>query len=141
MSSVYPFMLRIPAFFRPPFAGSRTSFPEVQIPHPDKKTTLPESRVVFYLVGTRGLSATLLRNACSTGAHMLRIPAFFRPPFAGSRTSFQEVQIPHPDKKTTLLESKVVFYLVGTRGFEPPTSCTPCKRSTRLNYVPNVLLQ
>ena len=26
--------------------------------------------------------------------------------------------------------------LVGTRGFEPPTSCTPCKRSTRLNYVP-----
>lgn len=27
-------------------------------------------------------------------------------------------------------------YLVGTRGFEPPTSCTPCKRSTRLNYVP-----
>ena len=27
--------------------------------------------------------------------------------------------------------------MVGTRGFEPPTSCTPCKRSTRLNYVPN----
>ena len=31
---------------------------------------------------------------------------------------------------------QVFFYLVGTRGFEPPTSCTPCKRSTRLNYVP-----
>ena len=30
-----------------------------------------------------------------------------------------------------------LLYLVGTRGFEPPTSCTPCKRSTRLNYVPN----
>lgn len=26
--------------------------------------------------------------------------------------------------------------MVGTRGFEPPASCTPCKRSTRLNYVP-----
>lgn len=31
------------------------------------------------------------------------------------------------------------YTLVGTRGFEPPTSCTPCKRSTRLNYVPNDL--
>ncbi len=28
--------------------------------------------------------------------------------------------------------------MVGTRGFEPPTSCTPCKRSTRLNYVPRI---
>ena len=28
--------------------------------------------------------------------------------------------------------------VVGTRGFEPPTSCTPCMRSTRLNYVPNI---
>ncbi len=32
------------------------------------------------------------------------------------------------------------FYLVGTRGFEPPTSCTPCKRSTRLNYVPKIFI-
>lgn len=30
--------------------------------------------------------------------------------------------------------------MVGTRGFEPPTSCTPCKRSTRLNYVPKIKL-
>ena len=30
--------------------------------------------------------------------------------------------------------------MVGTRGFEPPTSCTPCKRSTRLNYVPKRLI-
>ena len=56
-------------------------------------------------------------------------------PIAGSRTSFPEVQIlrPNSNKKTA---SRRLFLLVGTRGFEPPTSCTPCKRSTRLNYVP-----
>ncbi len=26
--------------------------------------------------------------------------------------------------------------MVGTRGFEPPTPCTPCKCATRLRYVP-----
>jgi hypothetical protein len=27
--------------------------------------------------------------------------------------------------------------LVGARGFEPPTTCTPCKYATRLRYAPN----
>src|SRR5665213_2021701 len=28
------------------------------------------------------------------------------------------------------------FYLVGARGFEPPTPCTPCKCATRLRHAP-----
>ena len=27
--------------------------------------------------------------------------------------------------------------MVGARGFEPPTSCAPCKCATRLRYAPN----
>ena len=27
--------------------------------------------------------------------------------------------------------------LVGARGFEPPTTCTPCRYATRLRYAPN----
>ena len=27
--------------------------------------------------------------------------------------------------------------LVGARGFEPPTTCTPCRCATRLRYAPN----
>ena len=26
--------------------------------------------------------------------------------------------------------------LVGARGFEPPTTCTPCRYATRLRYAP-----
>ena len=26
--------------------------------------------------------------------------------------------------------------MVGARGFEPPTTCTPCKYATRLRYAP-----
>ena len=26
--------------------------------------------------------------------------------------------------------------MVGARGFEPPTTCTPCKHATRLRYAP-----
>ena len=29
-----------------------------------------------------------------------------------------------------------MIYLVGARGFEPPTTCTPCKYATRLRYAP-----
>src|SRR5215218_4913007 len=28
--------------------------------------------------------------------------------------------------------------LVGARGFEPPTTCTPCRYATRLRYAPRV---
>jgi hypothetical protein len=33
----------------------------------------------------------------------------------------------------------LLLKLVGTVGFEPTTSCTPCMRATRLRYAPNVL--
>jgi hypothetical protein len=29
-----------------------------------------------------------------------------------------------------------LYSLVGARGFEPPTPCTPCKYATRLRYAP-----
>ena len=29
--------------------------------------------------------------------------------------------------------------MVGVRGFEPPTPCTPCKCATRLRHTPNGL--
>jgi hypothetical protein len=28
--------------------------------------------------------------------------------------------------------------MVGARGFEPPTTCTPCKYATRLRYAPRI---
>ncbi len=28
--------------------------------------------------------------------------------------------------------------LVGARGFEPPTTCTPCRYATRLRYAPSI---
>ncbi len=31
---------------------------------------------------------------------------------------------------------KSLILLVGARGFEPPTPCTPCKYATRLRYAP-----
>ncbi len=32
---------------------------------------------------------------------------------------------------------EVLIYLVGVRGFEPPTTGTPCRCATRLRYTPN----
>src|SRR6266702_4275142 len=31
---------------------------------------------------------------------------------------------------------KALISLVGARGFEPPTTCTPCRYATRLRYAP-----
>ena len=31
---------------------------------------------------------------------------------------------------------KSLILLVGARGFEPPTTCTPCRYATRLRYAP-----
>ncbi len=60
----------------------------------------------------------------------IRLCLVVEPPSSEVRTHIPKFRY----KKTAI---KAVFlYLVGTRGFEPPTSCTPCKRSTRLNYVP-----
>ena len=30
----------------------------------------------------------------------------------------------------------LLFWLVGARGFEPPTTCTPCRHATRLRHAP-----
>lgn len=34
------------------------------------------------------------------------------------------------------MKSFILSSQVGTTGFEPATSCTPCKRATGLRYVP-----
>ena len=34
------------------------------------------------------------------------------------------------------LQAKGLIFLVGARGFEPPTTCTPCRYATRLRYAP-----
>ena len=38
-------------------------------------------------------------------------------------------------KKRTILDR--AFYLIGTRGFEPPAFCSRSRRATRLRYAPN----
>ena len=104
-------MLRIPAFFRPPFAGSQTSFPEVQIPHPDK-TTLLESRVVFIWSGRedcpRHCCAMLVPQALICFAYrrsFARLSLVVEPPSRRFKSLIPT--------KTTLLESKVVFIWSG----------------------------
>ena len=36
--------------------------------------------------------------------------------------------------------SNCLFCLVGAEGFEPPTTCTPCRCATRLRYAPNAAI-
>ena len=87
--------------------------------------------MVFFMVGTRGLIFVSLNR---TGAHQLsadrrsptRLSLVVEPPSSEFQTSYHKKILPQGQD----------FFMVGTRGFEPPTSCTPCKRSTRLNYVP-----
>jgi hypothetical protein len=39
-------------------------------------------------------------------------------------------------KKKPLVHVDEGFFMVGATGFEPATSCTPCKRATELRYAP-----
>lgn len=39
-------------------------------------------------------------------------------------------------KRVTVLRCNPLIYMVGTEGFEPSTSYTPCKRATKLRYAP-----
>lgn len=39
-------------------------------------------------------------------------------------------------KRTYGFHRKSLIFLVGARGFEPPTTCTPCRYATRLRYAP-----
>jgi hypothetical protein len=39
-------------------------------------------------------------------------------------------------KKEPVQAPKLLILMVGARGFEPPTPCTPCKCATRLRYAP-----
>lgn len=41
------------------------------------------------------------------------------------------------EKGLTSIACKALISLVGARGFEPPTTCTPCRYATRLRYAPN----
>ncbi|SIT38641.1 Mobile element protein [Paraburkholderia ribeironis] len=42
------------------------------------------------------------------------------------------------NKKALGVETlRALYLLVGARGFEPPTTCTPCRYATRLRYAPN----
>ena len=40
------------------------------------------------------------------------------------------------DAYDAILEFLYFEKLVGARGFEPPTTCTPCRYATRLRYAP-----
>lgn len=39
---------------------------------------------------------------------------------------------------TVNLRMELTFVLIGTAGFEPATTCTPCKCATRLRYAPRI---
>ena len=41
------------------------------------------------------------------------------------------------EMKKPAIGGHFINFPVGTTGFEPATSCTPCKRATGLRYVPN----
>ena len=103
-------MLRIPAFFRPPFAGSQTSFPEVQIPHPDKNNPA-RKQGCFIWSGREDCS----RHCCAMLVPQALICFAYRRSFARLslvvEPRFPEVQIPHPDKKQPC--SKARLFLSG----------------------------
>jgi hypothetical protein len=40
------------------------------------------------------------------------------------------------DKRPSGWKPEGLLILVGARGFEPPTTCTPCRYATRLRYAP-----
>ena len=108
-------------------------FPEVLIRRP-KANKKEAQRPLFCWSGRedcRRYTPSHRRNFCLKAKPAIpasRLLLVVEPPFP-------EVLIRRPkaNKKRGI---KPLFLLVGTRGFEPPTSCTPCKRSTRLNYVP-----
>ena len=42
-----------------------------------------------------------------------------------------------PDKKNKRRPNGRLVFLVGARGFEPPTSCSRSRHATRLRYAPS----
>ena len=63
------------------------------------------------------------------------------PPITGDRLrrtiSNQMATSARIEKGLTSIACKALISLVGARGFEPPTTCTPCRYATRLRYAPN----
>ena len=47
----------------------------------------------------------------------------------------------HLEKQKDLahFEAKSLTHMVGVKGFEPSTPCTPCKCATKLRHTPNTL--
>lgn len=52
--------------------------------------------------------------------------------------SFPKVRIPHTQSmnKKTVSDDTDFLFMVGAKGFEPSTSCSQSKHSTRLSYAP-----
>ena len=46
---------------------------------------------------------------------------------------------PQRRKDLAPFEAKSLIHMVGVKGFEPSTPCTPCKCATRLRHTPNTL--
>ena len=42
----------------------------------------------------------------------------------------------YTDKKAAVSKTAALYFLVGVKGFEPSTPCTPCKCATRLRHTP-----
>ena len=63
---------------------------------------------------------TLLRGSYQSGREELHRPLMGKRPPTKQKTPFQE------------------SFPVGARGFEPPTSCTPCKRASRAAPRPDL---
>ena len=69
--------------------------------------------------------APLLRGAGIAGAQKLNL--------RGSSNPSSDAQ-----RRTHVHLLTLIRNLVGARGFEPPTPCTPCRCATRLRYAPTV---
>ena len=74
-------------------------------------------------------------------ARLIRVGAIWM----GDRQHFQQwgqwwgqFDKPEPERRKDLehFYSKSLIHMVGVKGFEPSTPCTPCKCATRLRHTP-----
>src|ERR1700726_715468 len=54
----------------------------------------------------------------------------------GRRLGYESRTAAEMNKALRTYARKALILLVGARGFEPPTTCTPCRYATRLRYAP-----
>ena len=65
----------------------------------------------------------------------LRLPQLFSR--LGQRLGQWTIQEPQRRKDLEHFYSKSLIHMVGVKGFEPSTPCTPCKCATRLRHTPS----